>query len=140
MSQTEVRAAGGVVLRAATAADENDGLHVLVVHRPAYDDWSLPKGKLDPGEDDAIAAQREVHEETGVQASITRDAGSIQYIDRRGRPKTVRYFVMSVAHDPGTRPPDDEVDIVEWWPLDRARAALTYPRDRELLATIEPGA
>ena len=137
MSQAEVRAAGGVVLRPATT-DEDEGLHVLVVHRPAYDDWSLPKGKLDPGEDDAIAAQREVHEETGVQARITGDAGSIQYVDRRGRPKTVRYFVMSVDHDPGTRPPDHEVDVVEWWPLDRACTALTYPRDRELLATIEP--
>ena len=132
MTSTIIRAAGGIVLRG-----HGKDPHVLVVHRPAYDDWSLPKGKLDPGEDDATAAVREVEEETGVQAQVIRDAGAIDYIDRRGRPKIVRYFVMTVLDDPGTREPDDEVDLVAWWPIGQARTALTYPRDRELVATME---
>jgi ADP-ribose pyrophosphatase len=132
VASTIIRAAGGIVLR-----DDGHGPQVLVVHRPAYDDWSLPKGKLDPGEDDATAAVREVEEETGVRARVIGDAGSIDYTDRRGRPKVVRYFVMMVMDDPGTREPDDEVDLVAWWPISQARTALTYPRDCELLATME---
>lgn len=132
MAPPTIRAAGGIVLR-----DDGHGPQVLVVHRPAYDDWSLPKGKLDPGEDDTTAAVREVEEETGVRARVIGDAGSIDYIDRRGRPKVVRYFVMRVIDDPGTREPDDEVDLVAWWPISHARSALTYPRDCELLATME---
>ena len=132
MASTIIRAAGGIVVR-----DDGDGPQVLVVHRPAYDDWSLPKGKLDPGEDDATAAVREVEEETGVRAQVVADAGSIDYVDRRGRPKVVRYFVMAVLDDPGSREPDDEVDLVAWWPISRARTALTYPRDCELVATLE---
>lgn len=132
MASTIIRAAGGIVLR-----DDGHGPQVLVVHRPAYDDWSLPKGKLDPGEDDATAAVREVEEETGVRAQVLRDAGAIDYVDRRGRPKVVRYFVMMVMDDPGTREPDDEVDLVAWWPISQARTALTYPRDCELIATLE---
>ncbi len=128
---TTIRAAGGIVLRAG-----GGGLEVLVVHRPAYDDWSLPKGKLDPGEDDETAALREVAEETGVEARIVGDAGSIEYVDRRGRPKTVRYFMMEPIASFDVRLPDDEVDIVAWWPVSDARTALTYPRDCDLLADI----
>ena len=130
-AEVTIRAAGGIVLR-----DGNDEPEVLVVHRPIYDDWSLPKGKLDPGEDDETAAVREVVEETGVEARITGNADSIEYIDRRGRPKVVRYFMMDVVEDPGHRVPDDEVDIVAWWPIGYARTALTYPRDCDLLAGI----
>jgi 8-oxo-dGTP pyrophosphatase MutT (NUDIX family) len=129
VSSATVRAAGGVVVRA--------GGDVLVIHRPQYDDWSLPKGKVDPGEDEPTAAVREVEEETGVRAAITREVGAIEYLDRRGRNKTVRYFMMTVDHDPGMRVADDEVDIVEWWPLERARVALTYERDRELLLGLD---
>lgn len=132
MASAIVRAAGGIVVR-----DDGHGPQVLVVHRPAYDDWSLPKGKLDLGEDDATAAVREVEEETGVRAQVIGDAGSIDYIDRRGRPKVVHYFVMMVMDDPGTRESDNEVDLVAWWPISQARTALTYPRDCELLATLE---
>ena len=126
-----IRAAGGIVLR-----DGDDEPLVLVVHRPTYDDWSLPKGKLDAGEDDHTAAIREVTEETGVNARIVGDADSIEYVDRKGRPKVVRYFMMEVVSDPGHRVPDDEVDIVAWWPIGYARTALTYPRDCDLLAGI----
>ena len=123
----EVRAAGGVVTRVGT-----DGPEVLVVHRPAYDDWSLPKGKLEPGEDDETGARREVLEETGVDAAVTGPAGSVRYTDRRGRAKEVRYFTMTaVVTSP--RDPDDEVDLVAWWPLRVAATELSYAHDRELV-------
>lgn len=123
-----VRAAGGLVVRAT-----EDGPVLLVVHRPAYDDWSLPKGKLDTGEGDQDAARREVTEETGVDARIIGDAGTVEYEDARGRAKIVRYFVMEpVAH--AARAPDAEVDVIEWWPIADAIASLTYAHDRDLVA------
>jgi 8-oxo-dGTP pyrophosphatase MutT (NUDIX family) len=128
----QVRAAGGIVTRAGT-----DGAEVLVVHRPAYDDWSLPKGKLEPGEDDETAARREVLEETGVDAVVVGRAGSVRYTDRRGRSKHVEYFTMA-AHTSSARVPDDEVDVVAWWPVATAATELTYPHDRELVAEHAP--
>lgn len=125
-----VTAAGGIVIRA-----DADGHRVLVVHRPHYDDWSLPKGKLDPGETPAMAAVREVYEETGVRAGIAGRVARTEYSDHRQRAKVVHYFAMTAEADADPRPPDDEVDIVEWWTVDRAVAELTYPRDRSLLAT-----
>jgi 8-oxo-dGTP diphosphatase len=124
----QVRAAGGVVTRAGAT-----GTEVLVVHRPAYDDWSLPKGKLEPGEDDETGAVREVLEETGVDAVVLGRAGSVRYTDRRGRPKQVEYFTMA-PRTVADREPDDEVDIVAWWPLATAASDLTYPHDRDLVA------
>ena len=98
--------------------------------------WQPVTGKRRRGESARRAAWREVVEETGVHARITGHADSIEYIDRRGRPKVVRYFMMEVVSDPGHRDPDDEVDIVAWWPIGYARTALTYPRDCDLLAGI----
>ena len=109
------------------------GTEVLVVHRPAYDDWSLPKGKLEPGEHEEAGARREVLEETGVDAMVTGPAGSVQYRDRRGRSKRVQYFAMTPQTET-TRAPDEEVDVVAWWPVATAATALTYPHDRELVA------
>jgi 8-oxo-dGTP pyrophosphatase MutT (NUDIX family) len=125
-----VRAAGGIVRRDCAGRSE-----ILVVHRPAYDDWSLPKGKLDTGEDDATAAVREVLEETGVRAEIVADAGTVEYTDQRDRAKVVRYFSMSVE---GTQPreADDEVDLVEWWSPTRALRDLTYTHDRDLVRRL----
>ena len=123
----EVRAAGGVVTRTA-----DDGVEVLVVHRPAYDDWSLPKGKLEPGESEEAGARREVREETGVDATVVGSAGSVRYRDRHGRVKRVQYFTMTALTE-SARPPDYEVDIVAWWPLATAATALTYAHDRELV-------
>ena len=91
MSSDEVRAAGGVVIR--------DGL-VAVVHRPRYDDWSLPKGKLDEGETFEEAALREVWEETGLRAALVRELPEVRY-PVRGRPKLVRYWLMSVDRGSG---------------------------------------
>jgi 8-oxo-dGTP diphosphatase len=119
MSSDEVQAAGGVVMR--------DGL-VAVVHRPRYDDWSLPKGKLDPGEASEEAAVREVLEETGLQVSLGQELPSVEY-EVRGRPKRVRYWRMSVDADPGFVA-NDEVDDLRWLSPREAVDLLTYDRDK----------
>jgi 8-oxo-dGTP diphosphatase len=117
-----VRAAGGVVVR--------DG-QVALVHRPKYDDWALPKGKLDPGESWEDAAVREVHEETGYRCALREELSPVEYIDPKGRPKTVRYWRMDVLE--GHFEPNDEVDQLRWLALDEALACLTYDHDRDLV-------
>jgi 8-oxo-dGTP diphosphatase len=116
-------AAGGVVVR--------DG-RVAVVHRPRYDDWSLPKGKLDPGETFEQAALREVEEETGLRGELVRELPSVEY-EVRGRPKLVRYWLMDVVEAPGFEP-NDEVDELRWLAPADARELLTYDRDRAVVA------
>jgi 8-oxo-dGTP diphosphatase len=117
-----VRAAGGVIVR--------DG-RVLLIHRPAYDDWTLPKGKLDEGESWEEGALREVAEETGLVCELGAEAGRTRYVDARGRSKEVRYFHMTGGGEP--KPRDGEVDEVRWTSLDEAAALLTYRRDADLL-------
>lgn len=119
----QVRAAGGVVAR--------DGL-VALVHRPRYDDWTLPKGKLDPGESFEEAALREIDEETGLRARLVRELPAVNY-EVRGRPKVVRYWLMEVESDPGFVA-NDEVDELRWLGPAEASALLTYDRDRDVLA------
>jgi 8-oxo-dGTP diphosphatase len=121
-----VRAAGGVVVRG-----EGDGREVALVHRPKYDDWSLPKGKLLDGEPEQDAALREVEEETGIRCRLGPFAGAVTYADRFGRPKVVRYWLMTPQT--GAFVPGDEVDEIRWLPVDDAEDALTYPHDRKLL-------
>ena len=123
-----VKAAGGLVLR--------DGL-VALVHRPRYDDWTLPKGKLDPGESFEDAALREVEEETGLRCRLGSELASVRYRDNRGRPKLVRYWVMQVEADPGFEP-NDEVDELRWVALADAEGVLSYPRDVELVRAVRP--
>ncbi|HSD03962.1 MAG TPA: NUDIX domain-containing protein [Gaiellales bacterium] len=117
------------MIRAAGAVLHRDGL-VAVVHRPQYDDWTLPKGKLDPGEDEREAAVREVEEETGHVGTVEGDLGTIGYDVAAGR-KTVRFFLM--AADTGGRALAQDVDEVRWIGLDEAVALVTYDRDREVL-------
>ena len=119
-----VRAAGGVVL---------DGGQVAVIHRPRYDDWSLPKGKLDPGESWEDAAVREVEEETGVLARCEEELASHEYVDRKGRPKIVRWWRMSVVRRPEAFDVNDEVDELRWVGPEDAEALLDYEHDRELV-------
>jgi 8-oxo-dGTP pyrophosphatase MutT (NUDIX family) len=122
------------VIRAAGAVLHRGGL-VAVVHRARYDDWSLPKGKLDRGEDDRVAAVREVEEETGHLGSVEGDLGTIGYEVEDG-PKTVRYFLM--VADEGGRPLAKDVDEVRWVGIDEAVAMVTYERDREVLERARP--
>ncbi len=123
-----VQAAGGVIVR-----DSERGTEVCVVHRPHRGDWSLPKGKLDPGEDFEEAALREVLEETGIECRLETELGSVNYEDQKGRPKEVRYWRMEVEHDPGFTP-NNEVDELRWCTREEALDLLTYEHDRALVA------
>lgn len=124
--EPEIRAAGGVVV--------DDSGRVLVVHRPRYDDWSLPKGKLDPGETWEAAALREVEEETGVRCELGAELPPMRY-EVKGRLKEVRWWIMRPV---GQAPPDerdDEVDELRWLPPADAAACMTYAHDADLIRT-----
>ena len=127
----EVRAAGGVVCR--TTADGD--LEVLLVHRPQYGDWTIPKGKVEEGETDEECAVREVEEEAGVRATLLDELPTVRWRDRFDRPKASRYWRMAI--DPSAEPrPQHEVDEVVWLPLDAAIERLSYPRDTEVLVAL----
>ena len=126
-----VRAAGCLVYRW-----RKNRLEVLVAHRPGYDDWSLPKGKVDPGESDLECALREVEEETGMRGEVGPELPPVRYrVD--GRDKVVRYWLL--LHTGGKFEPNDEVDDVRWLPPADAASILSYEHDRQLLAEL-PGA
>ena len=126
-----VRAAGGLVHRR-----RDDGTtEILVVHRPAYDDWSFPKGKLEPGESEEDAAVREVEEESGLRCRRERELATTRYEDGRGRPKTVRYWLMTPVA--GALAAANEIDEARFVTLAEAAGLLTYERDRDLLALLE---
>ncbi len=128
-----VKAAGGVVWR-----HGQDGIEVVLVHRPApHDDWSLPKGKLEPGESFEEGALREVEEETGLRCELGDELSPAGYRDRKGRSKLVRYWVMRRVG--GEFEPNEEVDELEWLPLTEAVRRLDYEHDRRLIGEL-PGA
>ena len=127
-----VRAAGGIVLRG-----EGPDRSVALVHRPRYDDWSFPKGRLDADEDEATAALREVEEETGLRCRLGPSVGAVTYRDRRGRAKVVRYFRMDA--DGGGFAPNREVDELRWVPIEDAARLLSYAHDRSLLRQVLAG-
>src|SRR3954452_11265280 len=122
-----IEAAGGVLWRPALGAA---GVEVALVHRPKYDDWSLPKGKLEEGEHPLVAAVREVTEETGFAGVPGRPLGEIRYL-KDDEPKRVRYWAM--AADNGSFVPNDEVDQVMWLPTKEAQHFLMADRDRRIL-------
>jgi len=128
MAEPEVLAAGGLLVR-------DDG-RVAVVHRPRYDDWSLPKGKLDPGESFEDGARREVWEETGVRGRIREELQPVEYVDRKGRDKLVRWYRMDVDGDPDEFVPNDEIDELRWLTPAEALDVVDYDHDRALLGTI----
>lgn len=116
-------------------ADRTQRVEVLLIHRPRYDDWSLPKGKLDPGESHLECAVREVREETGFTCQLGPELPATGYIDRKGRPKRVRYWAM---HSPAGRfRPNDEVDAIDWLHLGHAELRLSYAHDLGVLAELD---
>lgn len=131
MSGDTVRAAGGLVRR----RRDDGSTEILVVHRPAYDDWSFPKGKLEPGESEEDAAIREVEEETGLRCALEGDIATTTYRDARGRTKTVRYWLMTPVG--GRLEAANEIDAARFVSVADASALLTYERDRELLARLD---
>lgn len=106
-------------------------MELALVHRPAYDDWTLPKGKLLDGETHERAALREVEEETGLLCEVLRPVGDTAYVDRKGREKVVSYWLMKPLS--GSFRPSEEVDELRWLPLDDALALLSYEQDRALV-------
>ena len=130
MSDLLVRAAGGVLVR-----DVGDGPCVLVVHRPQYNDWSLPKGKADGDESDEQTALREVEEETGLACKLLDEITTSHYVDRNGRPKRVRWYRMEALEDRGFFP-NREIDEIRWVPMNAADTLLSYDRERDVLALI----
>jgi 8-oxo-dGTP diphosphatase len=123
----EVRAAGGVVSRTRPRKE------IVVIHRPKYDDWTLPKGKAENGESDEECAVREVEEETGLLCKLGDELPHVRYLDRRGRLKEVRYWAMKPVS--GTvQGGNAEVDEVRWLRVDDALELLTYVHDREVVA------
>ena len=125
-----VRAAGGLVCRPGPAGL----LELAVVHRPAYDDWTFPKGKLERGETAEDAALREVAEETGLACRLVEPVGCTSYNHRRGATKTVCYWIMEVTG--GSFRPGYEVDELRWLTASEALALLTYERDRAVLKRL----
>lgn len=134
MADGIVRAAGGVVWR----TNGNNTVEILLVHRPGegYDDWTFPKGKrddIDSSEEDC--AIREVWEETGYHCQLGHEIARINYIDRKGRPKRVRYWTMIVSG--GAESYSNEVDAMMWMSVDRARKKITYERDLLVIECFE---
>jgi len=128
------RAAGGLLV------DVVDGVKcVAVVHRPRYDDWTLPKGHVEPGETWQETALREVLEETGIAAEIVGEPAAIGYMVDQDLPKIVVFYPMVPSGDKAPGAPDaNEVDVLEWWPIDRARTDLTYVVEARLVAQVAP--
>ncbi|MFL6128776.1 MAG: NUDIX hydrolase [Mycobacteriales bacterium] len=126
-----IRAAGGLLWRQRSGGD---GVEVALVHRPRYDDWSMPKGKLDGREHPLHAAVREVGEETGVRAVVGRRLPTQEYTLGPDR-KVVDYWAMTAAEETAGVgfTPTHEVDAMRWLPAEEAADRLTYPRDRALL-------
>jgi 8-oxo-dGTP diphosphatase len=122
----DLLAAGGVVVRR-----DRGGPRVAVIHRPKYGDWSLPKGKLEPGEGFEQGALREVEEETGQRCRLGRELTAARYRDRKGRAKLVRYWSMEPLG--GAFTPGAEVDELRWLPAGEAIELLDYEHDRQLV-------
>ena len=127
----DIVAAGGVLVRRGP-----DGPEILIVHRPRYDDWTLPKGKIDTNESLEACALREVEEETGIRARIVGELGKSRYTSE-GLAKVVHWFVMREVRSQ-TFEPTDEVEQIKWVPLKGARKLLSYPKDAEVLASFDP--
>lgn len=129
LSRGVVLAAGGLLWRG-----PKEARRIALIHRNRYDDWSLPKGKLKPGEPLSLAARREVWEETTCQPTLITFAGLLHYL-AKSRPKLVFFWHMEAA-DAEEFQPSDEVDQMQWFSLPEALRRLTYDIERELLTQV----
>jgi 8-oxo-dGTP diphosphatase len=141
LAEDVIRAAGAIVWRRGNRGDAE----IALVHRPKYDDWSLPKGKLARDEHVLAAAVREVREETGAQVTLGRPLPIQRYLVN-GQPKEVHYWAATPVpgeHDQQGQPalftPNREVDRLLWLPVEEATARLTHPRDGDLVTTLMSG-
>jgi len=125
-----VRAAGVVLWRLSPYDGE---VELALIHRPRYDDWSLPKGKLKRGEESVAAALRETREETGLECELGAPLPTTRYLVD-GRPKEVRYWAGRAK--PGSFAANDEVDRMVWLPPAAARHRLTHDHDRPLVDAL----
>jgi 8-oxo-dGTP diphosphatase len=135
-----ILAAGAVVCRRSDGGSE-----ILVVHRPKYDDWSFPKGKLDPEEHLLGAALREVEEESGLSVRLGPPLPIQRYpidVDGSTVVKEVHYWTARQlgATDISSYQPNAEIDDVRWVPISAARSVLSYERDAELLDSLDDSA
>jgi len=126
-----VRAAGGLVWK---VSGSSSGAEVLLVHRPRYDDWSFPKGKLEAGESEEECAVREVREETGMRCRRGGELESAVYADAQGRSKRVRYWEMEFVS--GDFLANEEVDAIRWLDIDSAAEVLSYATDVAALLSL----
>jgi 8-oxo-(d)GTP phosphatase len=126
-----VRGAGGVVSRSLPGG----AVEIALVHRPGYDDWTLPKGKLDPDEPEEAAALREVEEETGLRCRLEQWLGTTRYVDHKGRRKVAHYWLMRPLS--GHFAPNREVDELRWLLPSKAADLLTYEHDRALIGRLD---
>ena len=125
-----ILAAGGVLWRPV-----GDSFEILLIHRPRYDDWTLPKGKVDAGDVDLADTAARGPRGDGLRGRLGADLGEIHYTVR-GRPKVVRYWAMELTDDASatsTFEPNHEVDELAWLPPDEARARLVYLPDAEIV-------
>lgn len=122
-----ILAAGAVLWR---PHDVTGTPEVAIIHRPRYDDWSLPKGKVDPDETEPVTAVREIEEETGFHAHLGRRLTTVSYpVDQAV--KKVRYWAARSVGGEFTA--NDEADDLKWLPAPQAMTALTYTHDRKVL-------
>lgn len=135
-----IRAAGGVVWRLISSAGEDPQVEIAIIHRPRYDDWSIPKGKLAVGESDIEGAVREVFEETGFRVKVGRELGKVRYMKTTAGvtlPKVVRYWAMEA--ESGTFSPTREVDELRWMTPGEAEKILSHDHDVEILERFVRG-
>ena len=123
-----IRAAGALLWR-----DNSDlSIEVALIHRPRYDDWSLPKGKLEMGETALQCAYREVHEETGIRATFTRQLGTVEY-EESGQEKRVKYWAAHCALNNSEFVPNEEVDQLKWLTASQALEQATHDSDKSII-------
>ena len=127
-----IRAAGALLWREV----DSRNLEIALIHRPRYDDWSLPKGKIEGGETALQCAYREVFEETGIKASLTRQLGTVEY-EESGELKRVIFWSAHCSLDTGTFVVNEEVDELVWFTPEDALVKATHDSDRQIIDSFQ---